>query len=52
MRQSLKPSLQSDHTAVTTTSDSTVTEEVIYVYDYYCYADYYVQTAEDLMAEY
>ena len=36
-----------------TTSDGTVTaEEVAYVYDYYYYADYYVQTADDLMAEY
>ncbi len=36
-----------------TTSDGTVTaEEVAYIYDYYYYADYYVQTANDLMAEY
>ncbi|HNJ14012.1 MAG TPA: hypothetical protein PLN43_10580 [Anaerolineales bacterium] len=37
----------------TTTSDDTVTtEEVTYVYDYYYYADYYVEYAEDLMAQY
>lgn len=37
----------------TTTSDSAVTtEEVAYVYDYYYYADYYVEYAEDLMSEY
>lgn len=36
-----------------TTSDSAVTsEEVVYVYDYYYYADYYVEYAEDLLAEY
>jgi hypothetical protein len=44
---------QTTAAVTTTTSDSTVTtEEVAYVYDYYYYADYYVQTAEDLMAEY
>ena len=37
----------------TTTTDSAVTsEEVVYVYDYYYYADYYVEYAEDLLAEY
>lgn len=41
-------------TAVTTTTgDDTVTaEEIVYVYDYYYYADYYVEYAEDLLAEY
>ncbi len=41
-------------TAVTTTTtdDAVTTEEVVYVYDYYYYADYYVEYAEDLMAEY
>lgn len=37
----------------TATSDDAVTsEEVVYVYDYYYYADYYVEYAEDLLAEY
>jgi hypothetical protein len=41
-------------TAVTTTTtdNAVTTEEVIYVYDYYYYADYYVEYAEELMAEY
>jgi len=41
-------------TSVTnTTSDGTVTtEEVAYVYDYYYYAEYYVDSAEDLLNEY
>lgn len=41
-------------TAVTTTTtdDAVTSEEVVYVYDYYYYADYYVEYAEDLMAEY
>ncbi|MEW5939736.1 MAG: hypothetical protein AB1750_08760 [Chloroflexota bacterium] len=41
-------------TAVTTTTsdDAVTTEEVVYVYDYYYYADYYVEYAEDLMAQY
>jgi hypothetical protein len=41
-------------TAVTsTTSDNAVTtDEVTYVYDYYDNAEYYVQSAEDMMAEY
>lgn len=36
----------------TTSDDAVTTEEVTYVYDYYYYADYYVEYAEDLMAEY
>ncbi len=37
----------------TTTSDDAVTaEEVAYVYEYYYYADYYVEYAEDLLAQY
>lgn len=45
---------ESTTTAVyTTTSDDAVTtEEVEYVYDYYYYAEYYVEYAEDLMAQY
>ncbi len=44
---------QTTAAVTTTTSDSAVTtEEVTYVYDYYYYADYYVQYAEELMAEY
>jgi len=44
---------QTTAAVTTTTSDSTVTaDEVTYVYDYYYYADYYVQYAEDLMAQY
>ncbi len=44
---------QTTSAVTTTTTDSAVTtEEVAYVYDYYYNADYYVQTAEDLMAEY
>jgi len=44
---------QTTTAVTTTTSDSTVTaDEVDYLYDYYYYADYYVQTAEDLMTEY
>ena len=41
-------------TAVTTTTtdDAVTSEEVVYVYDYYYYADYYVEYAEELMAEY
>ncbi len=41
-------------TAVTTTTsdDAISTEEVAYVYDYYYYADYYVEYAEELIAEY
>jgi hypothetical protein len=41
-------------TAVTTTTtdDAVTSEEVVYVYDYYYNADYYVQNAEDLVAEY
>ena len=41
-------------TAVTTTTtdDAVTSEEVVYVYDYYYNADYYVQYAEDLVAEY
>ncbi len=41
-------------TAVTTTTtdDAVTTDEVVYVYDYYYYADYYVEYAEDLLAEY
>jgi len=35
-----------------TTDDSVTSEEVVYVYDYYYYADYYVEYAEDLVAEY
>lgn len=40
--------------AVTTTTvdDAVTTEEVAYVYEYYYYADYYVEYAEDLMAQY
>lgn len=36
----------------TTSDDAVTTEEVTYVYDYYYYADYYVEYAEDLMAQY
>lgn len=36
----------------TTSDDAVTTEEVAYVYDYYYYADYYVEYAEDLLAEY
>lgn len=45
---------ESTTTAVyTTTSDDAVTtEEVAYVYEYYYYAEYYVEYAEDLMAQY
>jgi hypothetical protein len=41
-------------TAVTTTTYdySVTTDEVAYVYDYYYYADYYVEYAEDLLAQY
>lgn len=41
-------------TAVTTTTydQAVTTEEVVYVYDYYYYADYYVEYAEDLLAQY
>lgn len=35
-----------------TEDDVVTTEEVAYVYDYYYYADYYVEYAEDLIAEY
>lgn len=35
-----------------TTDDTVTTEEVAYVYEYYYYADYYVEYAEDLIAEY
>lgn len=35
-----------------TEDDTVTTEEVAYVYDYYYYADYYVEYAEDLIAEY
>lgn len=38
--------------SATTTDDAVTTDEVVYVYDYYYYADYYVEYAEDLMAEY
>lgn len=41
-------------TAVTTTTtdDAVTSEEVVYVYDYYYNADYYVEYAEELVAEY
>lgn len=35
-----------------TEDDAVTTEEVEYIYDYYYYADYYVEYAEDLIAEY
>jgi DNA repair exonuclease SbcCD ATPase subunit len=35
-----------------TEDDVVTTEEVAYVYEYYYYADYYVEYAEDLIAEY
>lgn len=35
-----------------TEDDAVTTEEVAYVYDYYYYADYYVEYAEDLIEEY
>ncbi|MBK6792679.1 MAG: hypothetical protein IPG80_09050 [Anaerolineales bacterium] len=35
-----------------TEDDAVTTEEVAYVYEYYYYADYYVEYAEDLIAEY
>ena len=35
-----------------TEDDAITTEEVAYVYDYYYYADYYVEYAEDLIDEY
>ena len=44
---------QTTSAVTTTTSDSAVTaDEVAYVYSYYYNADYYVQTAEDLMSQY
>ncbi len=44
---------QTSSAVTTTTSDSAVTtEEVTYVYDYYYNAEYYVNEAEQLMAEY
>ncbi|MFN8399688.1 MAG: hypothetical protein U0X74_06725 [Anaerolineales bacterium] len=44
---------QTSTAVYTTTSDDTVTtDEVTYVYSYYYYADYYVDYAEQLMAEY
>lgn len=44
---------QTTTAVTTTTSDSAVTtEEVAYVYNYYYVADYYVEYAEELMAEY
>lgn len=44
---------QTSAAVTTTTSDSAVTtDEVTYIYDYYYYADYYVQYAEELLAEY
>src|SRR6266545_4093544 len=48
------PTVEYTTTSVTnTTSDGTVTtEEVAYVYDYYYYAEYYVDSAEDLLNEY
>jgi len=36
----------------TTSDDAVTSEEVVYVYDYYYYADYYVEYAEELLAEY
>jgi hypothetical protein len=38
--------------ATTTTDDAVTSEEVAYVYDYYYYADYYVEYAEELLYEY
>lgn len=38
--------------ATTTSDDAVTTEEVAYVYEYYYNADYYVEYAEDLMAQY
>lgn len=35
-----------------TEDDTVTTEEVAYIYDYYYYADYYIEYAEDLIAEY
>jgi hypothetical protein len=44
---------QTTTAVTTTTSDDAVTaEEVEYVYDYYAYADYYVEYAEELLNEY
>lgn len=44
---------QTTQVVYTTTSDDAVTyDEVVYVYDYYYYADYYVEYAEDLLEEY
>ncbi|MBI5955194.1 MAG: hypothetical protein HY865_26350 [Chloroflexi bacterium] len=36
----------------TTTDDALTAEEVAYLYDYYYYADYYVEYAEELMTAY
>jgi len=44
---------QTTAAVTTTTYDySVTTDEVAYVYDYYYYADYYVEYAEDLLAQY
>ncbi|MDD2921411.1 MAG: hypothetical protein PHQ36_03925 [Anaerolineales bacterium] len=44
---------QTTAAAASATSDDAMTaEEVAYIYDYYYYADYYVQLAEDLMTQY
>jgi hypothetical protein len=44
---------QTTTAVTTTTSDDTITsEEVVYVYDYYYDAEYYVETAEQLLNEY
>lgn len=44
---------QTTAAVTTTTSDDTVSsDEVAYVYDYYYYADYYAEYAEELLSEY
>jgi DNA repair exonuclease SbcCD ATPase subunit len=44
---------QTSTAVATTTSDNTVTsDEVAYIYDYYYYAEYYVQYADEVIAAY
>ena len=51
--QAVAATEQTTTVVYTTTSDDAVTtEEVAYVYSYYYYADYYVEYAEDLLAQY
>ncbi|MCE7918062.1 MAG: hypothetical protein DYG85_00880 [Chloroflexi bacterium CFX1] len=51
--EAVAASEQTTASVYTATEDDAVTyEEVEYVYSYYYYADYYVEYAEDLLAEY